>query len=143
VTENAFIFEPEKAIKIMKELSEMGVLLSLDDFGTGFSSLTYLKRLPLDIIKIDRSFVNGIGIEKTDEAIIEATLVLAKSLNMYCIAEGVETEAQLNYLVGRQCQYIQGYLYYKPLSAEEFIANLKQGADEIKAGAFRSDPADN
>ena len=85
-------------------------LLSLDDFwGQVFSSLSYLKQLPLDIIKIDRSFVSGIGIEKTDEAIVDATLVLAKSLNKYCIAEGVETKEQLNYLVDRQCHYIQGY----------------------------------
>ncbi len=139
ITESAFIFEPEKAINTMNTLSDMGVLLSLDDFGTGFSSLTYLKQLPLDIIKIDRSFVAGIGVEKTDEAIIEATLVLAKSLNIYCIAEGVETKAQLNYLVERQCHYIQGYLYSKPLEALEFIENLKKGFVEIKAVTQGSD----
>lgn len=143
ITESAFIYEPEKAIKTMHELSNMGVLLALDDFGTGFSSLTYLKQLPLDIIKIDRSFVNGIGQEKTDEAIIEATLVLAKSLNIYCIAEGVETEEQLNYLVARQCHYIQGYLYYKPLSADDFIAMLKINASEIKVPAAGPDPAES
>ena len=141
ITESAFIFEPEKAINTMNALSEMGVLLSLDDFGTGFSSLSYLKQLPLDIIKIDRSFVAGIGVEKTDEAIIEATLVLAKSLNIYCIAEGVETKAQLNYLAKRQCHYIQGYFYSKPLEALEFIENLKKSVDEIKAAAQGSDSA--
>ncbi len=139
ITESAFIFEPEKAIKTMNELSAIGVLLSLDDFGTGFSSLSYLKQLPLDIIKIDRSFVNGIGIEKTDEAIVDATLVLAKSLNMYCIAEGVETKEQLHYLVDRQCHYIQGYLYYKPLLASEFLDKLKEDTNEIKAVTSRSD----
>ena len=143
VTESAFIFEPEKAIKTMNELSDMGVLLALDDFGTGFSSLAYLKQLPLDIIKIDRSFVNGIGIEKTDEAIVEATLVLANSLNIYCIAEGVETEAQLNYLAERQCHYIQGYLYCKPISASELIKRLKENHDEIKVVSVRSASEDN
>jgi len=143
VTESAFIFEPEKAIKTMNELSDMGVLLALDDFGTGFSSLAYLKQLPLDIIKIDRSFVNGIGIEKTDEAIVEATLVLANSLNIYCIAEGVETEAQLNYLAERQCHYIQGYLYCKPISASELIIRLKENHDEIKVVSVRSASEDN
>ncbi|WP_085300547.1 EAL domain-containing protein [Cognaticolwellia mytili] len=143
ITESAFIFEPEKAIKTMNELHEMGVLLSLDDFGTGFSSLSYLKQLPLDIIKIDRSFVSGIGIEKTDEAIVDATLVLAKSLNKYCIAEGVETKEQLNYLVDRQCHYIQGYFYYKPLLADEFLEKLKENTDEIKAVMLRSDSKAN
>jgi len=143
VTESAFIFEPEKAIKTMNELSDMGVILALDDFGTGFSSLAYLKQLPLDIIKIDRSFVNGIGIEKTDEAIVEATLVLANNLNMYCIAEGVETEAQLNYLAERQCHYIQGYLYCKPISAGELIKQLKENHDEIKVVSVRSASDDN
>lgn len=121
ITESAFIVEPEQAIETMRQLVKMGVLLSLDDFGTGFSSLSYLKRLPLNVIKIDRSFVNGIGVDEKDEAIIEATLVLAKSLGMQCVAEGVETQEQLNYLVSRQCYYIQGYLYSKPLIAEEFI----------------------
>jgi diguanylate cyclase (GGDEF)-like protein/PAS domain S-box-containing protein len=143
ITESAFIFEPEKAIKTMHELNGMGVLLSLDDFGTGFSSLSYLKQLPLDIIKIDRSFIDGIGVEKTDEAIVDATLVLAKSLNMYCIAEGVETEEQLNYLVDRQCHYIQGYLYYKPLLASEFLEKLKENSDEIIAATPRSDSEAN
>ena len=138
ITESAFIFEPEKAIQTMNELSDMGVLLALDDFGTGFSSLAYLKQLPLDIIKIDRSFVNGIGVEKTDEAIVEATLVLANNLNMYCIAEGVETEAQLKYLAERQCHYIQGYLYCKPISANELIKLLKENRDEIKVLSVRS-----
>ncbi len=125
ITESAFIVEPEQAIKTMKELVNMGVLLSLDDFGTGFSSLSYLKRLPLSVIKIDQSFVHGIGLDKKDEAIIEATLVLAKSLGIKCVAEGVETQEQLNYLVNKQCFYIQGYLFSKPLIADDFIEHLK------------------
>lgn len=125
ITESAFIVEPEQAIETMRQLVKMGVLLSLDDFGTGFSSLSYLKQLPLNVIKIDQSFVQGIGLDHKDEAIIEATLVLAQSLGMQCIAEGVETLEQLNYLVSRQCYYIQGYLYSKPLIAEDFIEKLK------------------
>jgi EAL domain-containing protein (putative c-di-GMP-specific phosphodiesterase class I) len=77
-----------------------------------------LKRLPLDIIKIDRVFISGIGVEKADEAIVDATIVLAKRLNMHCIAEGVETTEQLAYLTQRQCHYIQGYLYSKPVDAK-------------------------
>ncbi len=138
VTESAFISDPARAVEIMNELNEMGVNLSLDDFGTGYSSLSYLKQLPLDIIKIDRSFVSGIGIEKTDEAIVDSTLVLASSLDMYCVAEGVETQDQLQYLVDRGCHYIQGYLYYKPLSHEDFHAYLVQNKSEIKVTAKRS-----
>ena len=133
VTESALLTEPEKAIKTMNALSELGVILALDDFGTGFSSLSYLKRLPLDIIKIDRSFVSGIGIEKTDEAIVDATIVLAQRLNMYCIAEGVETRAQLDYLTQRNCYFIQGYLYSKPVDEKTISAYLNANIAELKA----------
>ena len=122
VTESMLISDPKKAIKIMCELSKTGVKIALDDFGTGFSSLSYLKQLPLDIIKIDRSFVMGIDENPADEAIIDATLVLAKSLNMACIAEGIETRAQHDYLIDRGCYLIQGYYYSKPVSAQ-FILN--------------------
>ncbi len=132
VTESALLSEPEQAIKTMQALSSLGVILALDDFGTGFSSLSYLKRLPLDIIKIDRSFVSGIGIENTDEAIVEATIVLAKRLNMHCIAEGVETTEQLEYLTKRHCHYIQGYLYSKPVDAKTISDYLSANIVELK-----------
>lgn len=132
VTESALLSEPEQAIKTMQALSDLGVILALDDFGTGFSSLSYLKKLPLDIIKIDRSFVSGIGIEKTDEAIVDATIVLAKRLNMHCIAEGVETTKQLEYLTNRHCHYIQGYLYSKPVDAKTISDYLGANIIELK-----------
>ena len=132
VTESALFSEPEKAIQTMNALSSLGVILALDDFGTGFSSLSYLKRLPLDIIKIDRLFISGIGIEKTDEAIVDATIVLAKRLNMHCIAEGVETKEQLTYLEQRQCHYIQGYLYSKPVDAKTISTYLQANVIELK-----------
>jgi len=132
VTESALLSEPEKSIQTMNALSDLGVILALDDFGTGFSSLSYLKRLPLDIIKIDRTFISGIGIEKTDEAIVDATLVLAKRLNMHCIAEGVETVEQLEYLTKRKCHFIQGYLYSKPVDAETINAYLNANTIELK-----------
>jgi diguanylate cyclase (GGDEF)-like protein/PAS domain S-box-containing protein len=132
VTESALFSEPEQAIKTMSALSALGVVLALDDFGTGFSSLSYLKRLPLDIIKIDRVFISGIGIEKADEAIVDATIVLAKRLNMHCIAEGVETAEQLAYLTKRHCHYIQGYLYSKPIDAKTIEAFLNANIVELK-----------
>jgi diguanylate cyclase (GGDEF)-like protein len=131
VTESALILQPENAITTMRKLSSLGVTLALDDFGTGFSSLSYLKKLPLDIIKIDRSFVSGIGINEADEAIVDTTLVLAKRLNMYCIAEGVETAEQLHYLVAKKCHYIQGYLYSKPVPANEIMQNLLLDKTEL------------
>mgnify|MGYP006116296575 FL=1 len=124
LTESDFMFEPEKTIQSMHALSKLGVKLALDDFGMGFSSLVYLKRLPLDVIKIDKSFVSGIGINQADEAIVETTLTLAKRLNLQSVAEGVETKEQRDYLIHNNCHYIQGYLYSRPLPANEIMTIL-------------------
>jgi EAL domain-containing protein (putative c-di-GMP-specific phosphodiesterase class I) len=124
VTESMLISDPDKAIATMTALDKLGVVIALDDFGTGYSSLSYLKKLPLKILKIDRSFVSGIGINSADEAIVAATLVLAKNLKMVCIAEGVENEIQLKFLGEKHCHLIQGYLYSKPVEAakiEQFL----------------------
>lgn len=119
VTESALMNDQQGAIETMLALSDLGIQLALDDFGTGYSSLKYLKQLPIDAIKIDRSFVSDIGIDKSDETIIDAMLSMASSLGMYCIAEGVETTAQLAFFTERNCPLIQGYLYSKPLTAEQ------------------------
>ncbi|WP_301003609.1 EAL domain-containing protein [Arsukibacterium sp.] len=119
VTESALMNDQQSAIETMLALSALGVQLALDDFGTGYSSLKYLKQLPIDAIKIDRSFVSDIGIDKSDETIIDAMLSMASSLGIYCIAEGVETTEQLAFFTERQCSLIQGYLYSKPLLAEQ------------------------
>ncbi|SNY54003.1 diguanylate cyclase/phosphodiesterase [Arsukibacterium tuosuense] len=119
VTESALMNDQQSAIETMLALSDLGIQLALDDFGTGYSSLKYLKQLPIDAIKIDRSFVSDIGIDKSDETIIDAMLSMANSLGMYCIAEGVETTEQLAFFTERHCPLIQGYLYSKPLTAEQ------------------------
>ena len=124
ITENAFMLEPKKSVKTMCALSKLGVKLALDDFGMGFSSLSNLKILPLDIIKIDRSFVAGIGVNEADEAIVDTTLVLAQRLDMQCVAIGVETKEQLAYLVSKNCDYIQGYLYLKPAPTQDIMETL-------------------
>lgn len=129
VTESMLISDPDKAITTMKSLEKLGVVLAIDDFGTGYSSLSYLKKFPLKILKIDRSFVSGIGIHKADEAIVEATLALAKSLEMKCIAEGVENELQLKFLGDKHCHLIQGYLYSKPV--ESYMIEQYLQADKI------------
>ncbi|WP_306520813.1 EAL domain-containing protein [Rheinheimera sp.] len=126
VTESALMQDQEIAIATMLALSEQGIVLALDDFGTGYSSLKYLKELPIDAIKIDRSFVKDIGIDSNDETIIDAMLSMANSLGMYCIAEGVETEQQLAFFTQRQCYFIQGYLFAKPMPAAELLTLLVQ-----------------
>jgi len=131
ITESTLIKEPEKVIARMTALTRLGVSIALDDFGTGFSSLNYLKQLPLNILKIDRSFVAGIGKDSADEAIVDATLVLANSLCMNCVAEGVETYEQLSYLAERNCYAIQGYLYSKPVAREMITQFLEEDAAEI------------
>ena len=119
VTESALMNDQQSAIETMLALNALGIQLALDDFGTGYSSLKYLKQLPIDAIKIDRSFVSDIGIDKSDETIIDAMLSMANSLGMYCIAEGVETTEQLAFFTERNCMLIQGYLYSKPLTADQ------------------------
>lgn len=124
VTESALMRDHQSAIETMLALSNLGVQLALDDFGTGYSSLKYLKELPIDGIKIDRSFVQDIGIDSSDETIIDAMLSMANSLGMYCVAEGVETEQQLAFFSRRQCYLIQGYLFAKPMPANELLQFL-------------------
>jgi diguanylate cyclase (GGDEF)-like protein len=103
---------------MLHELREMGFIISIDDFGTHYSSLSYLTRLPVDKIKLDRSFVNGIASNPKDEAIILAILLIADRLELTVIAEGVETAEQLSFLVQNQCDQIQGYYFHKPMCAE-------------------------
>jgi diguanylate cyclase (GGDEF)-like protein len=133
VTESMLISDPEKAISTMKAIDNLGFSFALDDFGTGFSSLSYLKNLPLKVLKIDRSFISGIGIHTADEAIVEATLALANSLKLKCIAEGVETEEQLKFLAEKDCHLIQGYFYSKPIEAVGIAQYLLINANEITA----------
>jgi diguanylate cyclase (GGDEF)-like protein/PAS domain S-box-containing protein len=118
ITESMAMRNPEENIVMLKALSRIGVKLALDDFGTGYSSLAYLKLFPIDIIKIDRSFVKDIETDENDAAICEMTMLLAQKLGMRVVAEGVETPAQLAFLTDIGCEAIQGYLFSKPLPAE-------------------------
>ena len=115
ITESALMTDIDKAIDTMNRLTELGFVLALDDFGTGYSSLKYLKEFPIEIIKIDRGFVKDIGIDNNDEAIIDSIIVMANSLGMKCIAEGVETDEQLAFLTERKCSWIQGYYFSQPV----------------------------
>lgn len=107
-----------------KLLIRLGVGVSIDDFGTGYSSLIYLKQLPIKELKIDKSFINDIGRSKTNEAIIQAIINLAKALNLDVVAEGVETKEQVEFLSAHQCNIVQGYYFSKPLSAIDMLAYI-------------------
>ncbi len=111
----------EDAFARLAELQALGVRLALDDFGTGYSSLSYLNRLPVQVLKIDRSFISGIGVRRSDESIVQAMVDIARSLDLVSVAEGVETEAQLAFLRRLGCAQVQGYLYGQPMPAEAFM----------------------
>ena len=125
LTESIVLDNVEDAIIKMQVLQALGVTFSLDDFGTGHSSLSYLKRLPLEQIKIDRSFVRDIVTDPNDAAIVDTIIVMSRTLGLHVIAEGVETEAQRDFLSSHGCNAFQGYLFGKPVALEQFEANLK------------------
>lgn len=118
ITESTLVKSFETAIEILKELKSMGIRCVLDDFGTGYSSLNYLRTLPIDMLKIDRSFINELQ-ESGDEAIISAIIMLGHKLKLGIVAEGVENPSQLNFLKRCGCDMIQGFMFGKPLPAEE------------------------
>lgn len=115
LTEGMVMENTEHTINVLSQLKEVGVTISIDDFGTGYSSLAYLKRFPLDMLKIDRSFVRDIAIDNDDRSIVNAVISLAHSLHLTVIAEGVEDEAQLQYLRQQHCDFVQGYYISKPM----------------------------
>lgn len=124
ITESVLMHDSSQALASMSKLKALGCRLYLDDFGTGYASLTYLKRFPIDVLKIDRSFVTDIGLDSDDEAIIQSTLALAKSLGKECVAEGVETKQQLAFLRNLGCNLFQGYLFSKPIPGDDVSALL-------------------
>jgi diguanylate cyclase (GGDEF)-like protein/PAS domain S-box-containing protein len=126
LTESVIMGNPEAAIDVMRRLDGIGVAISVDDFGTGYSSLSYLKRLPIDRLKIDRSFVRDLGRNDDDEAICNSIIRLAHSLGLHTVAEGVETQAQLDWLHARGCDEVQGFLLAQPLPFAQALAGLKK-----------------
>ena len=112
--------DPDRETLTLSGLSEMGIILAIDDFCTGYSSLAYLKQFPLNVLKIDSSFIRDVTTDKDDAAIVNAILAMTESLGLIVVAEGVETNEQLNYLRQHTCQCAQGYLFSKPVSEEAF-----------------------
>jgi len=124
VTESHIMSDPEAIITILKDLKDLGIQIAIDDFGTGYSSLAYLKRLPIDKLKIDKSFIDDVPGSSEDEAIVKTIIMLADTLKLRVIAEGVEETTQKDFLMANGCHYIQGYYYYKPLQEEQLVALL-------------------
>jgi Amt family ammonium transporter len=124
ITESVVMDQSEASVGRLRGLRALGVRLVLDDFGTGYSSLSYLRRLPLDTIKIDRSFVSGLGADDADPPIVQAVISLAHGLGIDVVAEGIETEGQLDWLHRLECDRGQGYLYARPLPAADLEALL-------------------
>ena len=119
ITESLLMQDVETAIHLLRELKAIGIQLAIDDFGTGYSSLSYLKRYPIDQLKVDKAFVQDITTNFQDAAITKAVIAMGNNMDLRVIAEGVETEDQLNYLTDKQCHEVQGYYLSKPIPAHE------------------------
>jgi diguanylate cyclase (GGDEF)-like protein/PAS domain S-box-containing protein len=126
VTESVAMHDPATSISQLKALRDLGVRLSIDDFGTGYSSLSYLKLLPIHTLKLDKSFVRDIETDSNDVAICTATIALAHNLGLAVLAEGVENEAQRHFLASHHCDFMQGYLFSKPLPAAAAMAFIRE-----------------
>jgi EAL domain-containing protein (putative c-di-GMP-specific phosphodiesterase class I) len=129
VTESALMDRPDLALANLRQLKALGVRLAIDDFGTGYSSLVYLKQMPVDVIKVDRSFVAGLGHDPGDTAIVASIVALARAFGIQAVGEGVETDEQHGHLRILGCQLAQGYRWSRPVPADEFRAFLPRPVD--------------
>jgi diguanylate cyclase (GGDEF)-like protein/PAS domain S-box-containing protein len=125
LTESAFMYDPDEVAELLYRLKDLGVYLAIDDFGTGYSNLSYLHRYPVDVIKIDQSFIKSIQPGNDEPALVKAIIALAHSLNLEVVAEGVETEHQIEVLHNLSCNIVQGFLFSGPVAAEQFSAMLE------------------
>ena len=132
ITESVLLDDTGPALKTLRELKELGVRLSMDDFGTGYSSLGYLKRFPIDSVKVDRSFVDGLGSDAEDSAIVAGVVSLGRALGLTVVGEGVETEGQLTALVELGCDQAQGFFFSPPRPAEDIVALLAGGGPTLR-----------
>ena len=126
ITESMVMDDPEQAVSILRRLKELGIRVAIDDFGTGYSSLAYLKRFPIDSVKVDRSFVQDIPTDVNSMAIAQAVIAMAHSLRLKVVAEGVESEAQLSFLRGEGCDEIQGHYFSEARAADELAEVMRK-----------------
>jgi diguanylate cyclase (GGDEF)-like protein len=143
MTENIFIEDSDRAIRVLAELNDLGIRLALDDFGTGYSSLSYLRRLPIHIVKIDQGFVADIGIAPTGSAIVAAVTNLAHVLGLTVIAEGVETRDQRDEVSAMGCEYAQGYFFARPMPSSSIDRLLSARPTRAPRLPDRLQPADS
>jgi EAL domain-containing protein (putative c-di-GMP-specific phosphodiesterase class I) len=121
LTESILIDDVNETLSILNSMRDLGITLAIDDFGTGYSSLSYLKQFPIDILKIDQSFIHDITTDASDKAIVSAIIAMAQQLDIRVLAEGVETIEQQAFLQDQGCDFVQGYLYCKPIPADELF----------------------
>ena len=126
LTESMLLEDTESSVATMQRLKTAGVLLAIDDFGTGYSSLSYLQHLPIDLLKIDRAFVEHIELDRSSVAVARAIIALATTMSLRTVAEGIETARQAELLLGLDCEFGQGFFYGKPMSCAEFIAYARR-----------------
>lgn len=129
VTESVLMENLEESVELFKQVKEMGIQIALDDFGTGYSSLNYLRNIPLDVLKIDKSFIDEIATSKVLSEIVNSIINMAHALNIIVVAEGVENEMQLEVLRRKSCDFIQGYYFSKPLDEKELEERLKKESE--------------
>jgi EAL domain-containing protein (putative c-di-GMP-specific phosphodiesterase class I) len=122
--------DPKSALAILDQLYGMGVHLSIDDFGTGYSSLSALQQFPINTLKIDQSFVQEAYLDMDDATIVSTIIQMGRSLRMDVVAEGVETEEQLNFLRKQHCHFVQGHLFGAPLRSDDFLALLQSETED-------------
>jgi EAL domain-containing protein (putative c-di-GMP-specific phosphodiesterase class I) len=137
MTERVLIDVADQRLDDLDRLTAHGVRLAIDDFGTGYSSLTYLKNMPVDIVKIDRSFTAGLGVDESDRAIVEAVATLACTLGLGTVAEGVEDATQRETLHRLGCQYAQGFYFARPLPADDIEQRLHAPCASPRASRTR------
>ncbi|MET1028768.1 MAG: GGDEF domain-containing phosphodiesterase, partial [Dongiaceae bacterium] len=130
ITEGMLMHDVDKAMKTLTALRDMGIQLAIDDFGTGYSSLSQLKRFPVNTIKVDRSFVRDLETNADDRGITQAIIAMGKTLSLTVIAEGVETEGQLDFLRQNHCDEFQGFYFSKAVPADEFAALMRSQTTE-------------
>ena len=126
ITESMVMHNPTRMIAVLAKIKNLGIRLAIDDFGTGYSSLAKLKHFPIDTLKIDRSFIRNIPKDAEDKAITEAIIAMGKTLSLTVVAEGVETEEQMNFLKEHSCDEMQGFYFSKPIEPEQFADLLRK-----------------
>jgi EAL domain-containing protein (putative c-di-GMP-specific phosphodiesterase class I) len=136
ITESTLMHDLDAALATMHQLRELGCTVAVDDFGTGHSSLAYMKRFPVSTLKIDRSFIAGLPDEPNDVAIVRAVIAMAEGLGVRVIAEGVETRPQLEHLAAQGCHEVQGFLISRPVEAATFQALMHYSLDELSVSGM-------